>query len=427
MTTLFLLASLLAGCGFGGFTGNPNNDATSANQPKNTDTKITGVIAKGLFKDGTVRIYALNTDGTETLLRTSSVNAFGNYSARISAFKTSTTGSYNGIYLIKATGSYLDEATGSVLTIGEDQPLRAVIANPSGIYTASVTPLTEIAARKVLALKQGGKELAATDVTAANALVSEMFRVDIIGTKPVEPDQTPVGFTSGVGQRQRDYTLALAAISQMAKADAGALAGTLNTLSGDIADGTMSVETADAFKTALAAFLSSDKNATGVTRIEDTNLVNAGGTIKAVKVMTTAKEGANTVIKGITVALVLPAGVTLRADYITSKEIKELLTGVVTIPSTMPADTHFSVAYTPPSQGARGMITIALGNPYGFTAGGELMTITCDIAPGTAPAISDFAIYRNSADPNDPKNFQAVDANGAFLSAEVVSVEVVPQ
>ncbi|ACM20150.1 lipoprotein, putative [Geotalea daltonii FRC-32] len=427
LSGFILWVSILSGCGFGGFTDNPNNDAASANQSKtDTDTKITGVVAKGLFKDGTVRVYALNTDGTETLLRTSKINAFGNYSSRISAFKTSTTGSYNGIYLIKATGSYLDESTGSVLTIDEGNPLRAVIANPSGIFTASVTPLTELAARKVLALQQGGKSLASTDVTAANALISEMFKVDIIGTKPVEPDQTPAGIKADTGQGQRDYTLALAAISQMAKADAGALAGTLNALSGDIADGAMSVESAGAFQSALTAFLGSDKNATGITSINNTNLANAGGTTKTIKIATSAKEGANALIRGITVTLVLPPGVTLRANFVTSKEKKEPLSAVVTLPSTMSANTQFQSAYSPPASGARGMVTISLGNAYGFAAG-EFLMIKCDVAPGAVPVTSDFTIYRNPDNPEDPKNFQAVDGNGALFPPEVLSAEIMPE
>ena len=420
---LFLWLINVFGCGFGGFSDGSSSGTVPGGSGSDTDTKVSGVVSKGLFKSGTVRFYAVNFDGSETLLRTTSIGAFGNYSARLSSQKSTSNGSYNGVVLIKATGSYIDEATGAELAIDDSHPLRAIIANPSGTLFVSVTPLTELATRKAFAAQQAGSLVAATDVTAANALVSAMFKVDILGTKPVEPDSTEHGFgIASVGQAQRDYTLALAAISQMAKNGSGALSDTLNVLADDIADGSMTVENAAAFRTALTGFLGSNINATDVKDISSTNLVNAGGTVKIVKVGTAEKTGAGNVIGGVTITLKLPPGVSIRADLDKpDKAEKEPLSGIVKGSGAITGGTYVRSSYVPSS----GLLTISLASSNGFTAG-EFATITCDVAAGITRNATDFTIYKNPSDPNDPKNFKAVDGNGVPFPESVVSGEILP-
>lgn len=413
------------GCGFGGFSDSGSSGTVPGGSDSATDTKVTGVVSKGLFKNGTVRFYAVNFDGSETLLKTTSIGAFGNYSARLSSQKSATNGSYNGVVLIKATGSYFDEATGAELTIDDSHPLRAIIANPSGTLNASVTALTELATRKALAVQHTGNQLAATDVTDANALVSEMFKVDIIATKPVEPDFSVYGFgIASTTQAQKDYTLALAAISQMARNDAGVLTSTLNLLAADISDGAITAENAAAFQTALIAFLDSDRNATRVKNINSTNLVNAGGSIKIVKLGTAEKLGAGNIIDGVTVTLQLPPGVTLRAD-LSDPEVteKEPLSGVVKGSGVISAGVYVKASYIASSGTLPGMVTLSLAGAHGFTAG-EFATIMCDVPAGVSLKATDFSIYKNLDDPNDPKNYKVVDGNGATFPANIVSVEI---
>ncbi len=413
----------LFGCGFGGFS-----DSSSKTEPQAldsaTDTKVSGVVSKGLFTGGTVQFYGIDFDGSERLLKTTAIRPFGNYSARLSAQKTTSNGSYTGVVLIKATGSYIDEATGAARTIDDSNPLRAIIANPSGVLNVSVTPLTELATRKALAAKQTGGQLTAKDVMNANAMITDMFKVDIIATIPVEPDLSSSGFgKASTTQAQKDYTLALAAISQMAKSGPGALFNTLNILAEDILDGTMTTVNAEGFQAALSTFLDSDKNATGVKNINSTNLVNAGGNVKILKIATVEKQGAGNIIGGITVTVKLPPGVTVKADWsVPSKSVFEPLSGVIRESGVISAGAYLKASYGPSSEG---VVTISLVSPAGFTAG-EFATITCDVAAGISLDSSDFTIYKNLSDLSDPKNFKAVDRNGAAFPLDVISVELLP-
>ena len=110
--SLWVMSAL--GCGFGGFSESSSETAPSDSNSA-TDTKLKGVVSKGPFNSGTVEFYAISSDGSETLLKTASIGAFGNYSASLSSVKSSSSDSYSGIVMIKATGSYSDEATGSLL------------------------------------------------------------------------------------------------------------------------------------------------------------------------------------------------------------------------------------------------------------------------------------------------------------------------
>jgi len=428
MLFLSLWVMNAAGCGFGGFSESSSEPASGDSSPA-IDTKLKGVVSKGLFKSGTVKFYAVNSDGSESLLKTASIGAFGNYSASLSSFKSSSSASYSGIVMIKATGSYSDEATGSLLTIDDSNPLRAIMANPS-TTNISVTPLTELAVRKALAVLSKNGQLTATDVSEANVLVSEMFKVDIISTKPVEPNRSDEGFgTAATSQAQKDYTLALAAISQSASS-AGALSNTLNALADDISDGAMTAENAAVFQGALTSFLVSNNNQTGIQSIDSTNLVNAGGAVKNIRIGTAEKVGAGSMMGGLSVSVKLPPGVRITADLTDPARLekleKEPLSGVVKASGVISAGTYLMTAsYLPPSGALPAMVTLALASKSGFPAG-EFVTVRCDVPAGISLDAAAFSIYKNVDDMNDPKNFRAVDGNGAAFPADMITVEILP-
>jgi len=75
---LLLVAMTVSACGFGGF----NNQSTvvESTGSSNSSTKISGVVSKGIFKEGFVEIYAVGASAQETLLKTASIGVFGNYS-----------------------------------------------------------------------------------------------------------------------------------------------------------------------------------------------------------------------------------------------------------------------------------------------------------------------------------------------------------
>ena len=208
-------------------------------------------------------------------------------------------------------------------------------------------------------------------------------------------------------------------------ADAGALKGTLKALYDDISDGAMAAENAAEFRTALIEFLASDKNLSGVKDINSTNLGNAGGTIKKVRIGTAEKLGTGAIICGITVALELPPGVTLKADLsVPTKVEKQLLSGVVKA-SGGSAGSYVKESYLPPSGGLPGLLTLSLASATGFAAG-EFTTISCDVPAGVSVKAGDFRIYKNPVDAGDPRNFKAFDGNGVAFPADIITVEILP-
>jgi len=244
-------AMALSGCGGGG----GSNGGTQAA----TTTVIKGTVSKGPIRNGTVRIYALNADGSKgVLLKETATDNNAGYSADISP--------YTGAVLVEASGSYTDEATGLPMTISANAPLRAALPSISGTVTTAVTPLTELAVRQAPALTPA-------NITAANKKVSDVFKFDVIATQPVAP--TAAAFTGGTTtQTQIDYTLALATISQMA--NGAEVASVVNSLSSDLGSGsTFSATMQNTFQSALTSFVSGASNEIGAT-VGSTNLTSIG-------------------------------------------------------------------------------------------------------------------------------------------------------
>jgi hypothetical protein len=192
LLTMFALA--LFGCG-GGSGG--DNDAPIAS------TTINGVASKGMFVSGTVKFFALNNEGLKgTLLATAPIEAGGTYTAVIA---------HEGPVLAEASGEYKDEATGEIKTVAETSPLRAAIRNAAGEVTVAITPLTEIAVKKIADPVSG--KINVTSIDAMNKHIADLFHLaDITGTLPV--DATADDSASATDERQK-YALVLAAISQM--------------------------------------------------------------------------------------------------------------------------------------------------------------------------------------------------------------------
>jgi len=365
---------LLAACGGGGDGGSPA-----------TPTVISGVASKGIIVGGTVKVYALNVDGSMGKLLGSAVtDANGAYSIDI--------GVYTGPVTLEVSGTYTDEATGLPKTVPEYAPLRAALSSASGNVTLPVTPLTD------LAVRQAGT-LTANNITAANTLISNAFKVDIIATTPVAP--TSAAFSSSTTtQAQRDYTMALAAISQqMASGDT--LEAVLNTLDIGIGSTGMTSGTATTITTALTSFIANSNNQTGVSSIAETSLQNIGLTSMKLTVALNGSDVAS--VKGIQTIITLPAGVLLRSDA-TGK----LLTGVITTmgsaSSGYPEGKFTSAANT---------LTLGLITAGNLTAG-DIITINLDLASGTttAPAASAFTIGTSNL----------VDNNGLVVSGASLSL-----
>ncbi|MEL7187730.1 MAG: VCBS domain-containing protein, partial [Pseudomonadota bacterium] len=147
----------------------------------------------------------------------------------------------DGTALISCTGgSYTDEASGLVLDAPDTRAVVNVVAD--AVFT--VSPLTEIAAQ--LAGLAGDLN---TAISTYNMSVSINFGVfgDITTIAP-----TDLSTTAAANDEAGRYATALALISQVDATDTGATAGEIiGNLSTDLADGTFSQASLDAFNQAV--------------------------------------------------------------------------------------------------------------------------------------------------------------------------------
>lgn len=385
-----VVTSALTGCGGGG-----------GGTPAPPETVVSGVAAKGLVNGGTVKVFAVDQSGAigTSPIGSGTTNPDGSYSVSV--------GPYSGALLVQVSGgTYQDEsASPSAPPVPLPMPLRAAVAGASGNVPVSVTPVTELAVQQA-----GNTSLPPAAITSANTLVSGLFRVDnIITTKPVAP--TTSGFT-GASQAQKDYTLLLAGISQLASQTSGGLQAVLGTMSSDIAStGKLSVATATSLTTALTTFMTGPNNQTGVTNINQTNLVGIGGGSAVVKLSTVGTLSPGILIGGLQETFTLPAGVTLRADFSNGQP----LAGVVTASGVAATGSLVSARYVPAAGATPGAVTVALITSSGFGVG-EFVTINCDLAAGVnVPTPSQFVLNDFS---------RIVDLNGAGITGLTPSLTV---
>jgi hypothetical protein len=367
-------------------------------------TVITGVASKGVIVNGTVTVYALNADGSKNTkvgesgkLGTGTTDSKGSYSITI--------GNYTGAVVVEAYGDYTDEATATPMSVSKDKPLRAALANASGTVSLdvtaststslSVTPLTELAVRQ--AEQSGG--LSATNISAANTLVSDLFKVDIIATAPVPPTASDFG-SSTTSQAQKDYAIVLAAVSQMMQTGGKTLEATLTTLNTGIDPATKSMDpvVVTQITTAVDTFIASPKNDTGVTTTDNTSLKNIGlATLK----LTVVLQGSSAAsVKGIQASITLPADVVLRADASGG-----ILDGVLTAATTAPANMIEGKYASATTTVTFGFIT------SGSMAAGNVLILATDVKAGvSAPAAAAFALGTSRFVDADGK-----DVSGASL------------
>jgi hypothetical protein len=212
---------------------------------------IHGVASKGIISGGQVKVHAVNADGTKGAeLGTAQTDADGKYSIDL--------GDRNGPVIVEVVGgSYTDEATG---TIKANIKLRAVVPEVKGNKKVAVTPLTE------MAVKIAGANLTVTQINNANAKVAVLIGgADITETQPLDIN----GDLSDATTQQKDYTMVLAAISQMIEdGSASDVANVVTMIQDDIQDdGELTIAAGgagDIIQGALGNFIESDENQTGL-------------------------------------------------------------------------------------------------------------------------------------------------------------------
>jgi len=361
---LLSLPALLGGCGGGGSTtgGAPTGGVT------NSGTTITGVASKGIIQGGVVNFFAPPASGDmsgKILLKTVATDSSGAFSANL--------GNYSGIVLLEASGAYTDEATGSSYSISAAAPLRAavVVASPGVTLPVAVTPLTELATQKAFT----GTVLTAAAVTAANALVSNLFQLDIIATLPVAPGVTALNAAS---QAQRDYTIALAGISELA-VSAGSPAAVVGSMYQDLsATGRLAPATVTGFQSAVTSFLADHAhNQTGIT-VTSPALSQVGQYTGVLYLSTQSLGGSVAPITSLQMTLTLPAGVAIKKDA----------TGAPLVSVSGVAD-HAAAPGVNYSSASTLILAIISSPGFGL---GQFATITYVANPGVIPVASDFQV-----------------------------------
>jgi hypothetical protein len=298
------------------------------------------------------------------------LDALGKYTADISP--------YQGPILIEVSGSYKDEATGTTMVVPATTPLRAAISNAAGNVSVMVTPLTEMAVKKM------NNVFTKAAVDTINANIATAFKVDDI-TK-TEPIDATIAAPATATAAQKNQSMVLATISQMVKnsgdTTATALDKVLAGMAADITGSTMLDKSIAGYKTAMFDFMGSTNNKTGITDIN--NFVGNIGTFKLahMKISAVLPAGAPN-IGGIDFTFTLPTGVSLSKDAITN-----LVTpGVVVIAGVAAATGTTSISLA--TLDAQALRTV-MANAQGFGAG-EFVDISCTIPAGNTATAASFA------------------------------------
>jgi hypothetical protein len=204
LTFLIGSLSLLSGCGGGGSTA-----ATPTENGGTTGTNgmISGTAVKGPVRGGTVTAYSISNGTMGAQLASGTTDSQGNFTMSI--------GSYTGPVMLRLSGgAYIDEATGTGMTMDPGDVMTAVIssATATSMSGIQITPLTSMAQAMAQHMSGG---LAETNITAANTAVGTYFMINnILHTKPMNPLISGSGI--GATQDAKNYGMTIAAMTQYA-------------------------------------------------------------------------------------------------------------------------------------------------------------------------------------------------------------------
>lgn len=181
----------------------PGADGSTANGT------MTGTAFMGGMASGTVTAYAVIGGTMGPQLGTSAVDASGDFSIPL--------GAYDGTVTLQMTGgTFMDEATGTTMTMQPGDVLTACVPSVTAGSTTTgvqITPLTSMAQARAQSMAGG---MTAASAGAANAAVGSYFMVgDIVTTPPMDPAMAGSG--AGADQSRRNYGMSIAAMSQYAR------------------------------------------------------------------------------------------------------------------------------------------------------------------------------------------------------------------
>jgi hypothetical protein len=226
LTLLIGSMSILFGCGGGGST------STTPAGTTGTHGMISGTAVKGPISGATASAYAVINGNMGMQLASGTTDSQGNFNMSV--------GDYAGAVMIQISGgTYLDEATGNVMSMAPGDVMTAVITSLSSGATVTgiqVTPLTSMAQAMANNMTGGMVDV---NISAANTAVGNYFMVnDILHTQPM--NTLVSGSSVTASQDMKNYGMSIAAISQYAK-DTGMISSSsmVTAMMDDASDGIM--------------------------------------------------------------------------------------------------------------------------------------------------------------------------------------------
>lgn len=237
--------------------------SSSSNKGQDTsDANITGLASKGPISNGTVKVYALKTDGSKgDELGSAITKPDGSYGPV-------NIGRYRGDVVVEITGgTYKDEVTKETRN---NDVLKGYLQGVSMSVEVYVTPFTDLACQLL--------ESGLVPISAANHVASELVGFPVHKTRPV--DITDAAQVANATREQKEYGLALAAVSQMIQqGKALDVAGVIRNIKEDFLVNKKLDETGPDFRAAIQEFLGSENNKSGISSLEESLLA---GKIKEV-------------------------------------------------------------------------------------------------------------------------------------------------
>ncbi len=169
---------------------------------------ISGVVSAGPLNSATVTAYEMKADGTQgTQLGVTTSDAKGTY-------KLAMTSSSNPIMIVVSGGSYVEEASGSTISMGKAQ-FRTLLPAVTDGQKVGVTPITEIATQSALAnISYNSSVSISAIIKNSNSKVATAMGLTDITLPPADPTLAAAQASSTAAAQ---YAVVLAAISQLAK------------------------------------------------------------------------------------------------------------------------------------------------------------------------------------------------------------------
>lgn len=367
-------ALFISGCGGGGGGG--------AAPP--ATTVVSGVVSKGSVGGAVVKVFAINPDGTKgsQLGPVAGVESSNGTDGRRKGAYAIDLGSYNGPILVEATGgTYTDEATQAVRDLIGITLRAASTSVVTGVNPVMVTPLTEVAVQRMA-------DFQTASIINANNAVAQLFSVDnIVTTEPIDSNSAGA---AGASAAVKNYALALATVSQYIENKPGS--GLSNAIT-DFKNALDPATPAATVSQTLASVVAAQANVLADPLVNSTGLGApiAANTTATIRMKTVGTLPVGTNIGGVSLNIILPAGVTVPVDVnnqILTANLVESGVAATTVGSTQVIAGSFTaaVAATSPAK-----VTIGLANTVGFLTG-EFARLTCNVAAQSRVIPSSFFV-----------------------------------